>query len=275
LKKQYIIATAGFVLVVLLFIFGRTTDTKKPLPVSEQKVENQFNIQDYINDRVKELSSPAKSKLDSIQSGVSDKHARDTELANFWKDSSRAYAAYLFYNGEAAKLDNSEKSLTFAAQIFLEALRMEHDDAMRSWETSEAIDLFKRAIQLNPQSDDLRLGLGSCYIYGSNGSGNGQDAMKGIQEILTVANKDTSNMKAQMLLGVGGMVSGQYDKAIERLNRVISHEPGNLEAMVYLADANAAAGNKQEAIKWYKISKRLANNPHYSEEVDKRIKSLE
>ena len=82
-------------------------------------------------------------------------------------------------------------------------------------------------------------------------------------------------MKAQLMLGVGGLVSGQYDKAIVRFNKVIEKEPANLEAVAYLADAYAASGNKEEAIKWYTISKRLANNPHYSEEVDKRIKSLQ
>jgi len=50
---------------------------------------------------------------------------------------------------------------------------------------------------------------------------------------------------------------------------------GNLEAIAFLADTYAAKGDKAEAVKWYKVSKRMANNPHYSEEVDKRIKQLQ
>ena len=98
--------------------------------------------------------------------------------------------------------------------------------------------------------------------------------MKGIQELLAVARRDSNNMKAQVVLGVGGLVSGQFDKALERFQKVVSKEPGNLEAIAYLADAYAAKGNKEEAIKWYTVSKRLANNPHYTQEVDKRIQSL-
>ena len=98
--------------------------------------------------------------------------------------------------------------------------------------------------------------------------------MKGIQQLLSVVRKDSNNMKAQMMLGVGGYVSGQYDKAIERLKKVVIAQPENLEAIAFLADAYAAKGDKAEAIKWYLISKRLVNNPHYSQEVDERIKTL-
>ena len=98
--------------------------------------------------------------------------------------------------------------------------------------------------------------------------------MKGIQELLAVSRKDPNNMKAQLMLGVGGFISGQYDKAVERLKTVVEKEPGNLEAIAFLADTYAAKGDKAEAVKWYKISKRLVNNPHYSEEVDQRIQEL-
>jgi tetratricopeptide (TPR) repeat protein len=81
-------------------------------------------------------------------------------------------------------------------------------------------------------------------------------------------------MKAQMVLGVGGLISGQYDKALERFKKIVLYEPDNLEAVAYLADTYAAKGEKQEAIKWYNISKRLVNDPRYSKEVDQRIKQL-
>ncbi|MEY2917206.1 MAG: hypothetical protein RIS73_920, partial [Bacteroidota bacterium] len=45
--------------------------------------------------------------------------------------------------------------------------------------------------------------------------------------------------------------------------------------IAFLADAYAAKGDKKEAIKWYTISKRLVNDPHYSQEVDERIKGLQ
>ena len=82
------------------------------------------------------------------------------------------------------------------------------------------------------------------------------------------------NMQAQLVLGIGGVISNQYDKAITRLLTVIKNEPGNVEAVSWLADAYAAKGDKQNALKWYEVSKRMVNNPAYSKEVDERIKML-
>ena len=123
--------------------------------------------------------------------------------------------------------------------------------------------------------EDLKIGLGSCYVFGKGRNGDPQQTMTGIQELLGVVRRDSTNMKAQIVLGIGGYISGQYDKAISRFQKVIINEPNNLEAIAFLADTYAAQGNKTEAIKWYNISKRLANDENYTKEVDERIKLLE
>lgn len=281
MKKQFILAGAGIIAITLLFFFGRTTEKKLPITNVESVLNTQtFDIQRFIESSKQNLTPAQVLIVTKLENGISrgDVPAQQLQaynsLANFWKDTAKLFEPYLFYVSKAAKLDNSEKSLTFAAQIFLEALRGEQDNSKLDWETSEAISLFENAIKLNPENDDLRIGLGSCYIYGKGRSGNPEQTMKGIQELLGVARRDSNNMKAQVVLGVGGLVSGQFDKALERFQKVVNKEPGNLEAIAYLADTYAAKGNKAEAIKWYTLSKRLANNPHYTEEVDKRIQSL-
>ena len=109
--------------------------------------------------------------------------------------------------------------------------------------------------------------------FGSQ-SGDAQQTMQGIQQLLSVVREDSTNMKAQFVLGVGSAVSGQYDKAIERFKKVVNAQPDNVEAIAFLADTYAATGNKAEAIKWYNVSNKLINNSAYSKEVDKRIESL-
>ena len=274
MNKQTILAGLGILAVALLFILGRTTDTKRPLAeIAAAPNTKTFDNQHFIEEAKQKLSPAQALYITKLENGITrgDVPAQQVQaynsLANFWKDSIRLFEPYLFYLSKAAKLDKSEKSLTFAAQLFLEALRGEQEEAKLNWETTEAISLFETAIKLDPGNDDLRIGLGSCYVYGKGRNGNPEETMKGIQELLAVARKDSNNMKAQIVLGVGGLVSGQFDKALERFQRVLKKEPNNQEAIAYLADAYAAKGNKAEAIKWYTISKRLVNNPHYSEEI--------
>ena len=130
------------------------------------------------------------------------------------------------------------------------------------------------AIALDPDNDDLKVGLGSCYVYGQGMAGDPQQTMKGIQQLLEVVKKDSNNMQAQMVLGIGAVISGQNARAVDRLNKVVAFDPNNLEAVSWLADAYAAEGDKANAIKWYDHSKHLVNNAEFSKEVDERIRSL-
>ncbi|MGB4843098.1 MAG: tetratricopeptide repeat protein [Ferruginibacter sp.] len=279
-KKQLILTLCGLGLVILLFIFGRTAAPVNKTAVSEVKTEKVFDINQYITEEKGHLTPSQVITLGKLENSVTrgDVHEQlidaNLALANFWKDSSHAGEPYLYYLSEAAKLDKSEKNLTFAAQLILHNLRSEQDEAKLNWKTGLAIALFEKAVELYPNNDDLKIGLGSCYIFGKGRVGGPEETMKGIQQLLSVVRKDSNNMKAQMMLGVGGYVSGQYDKAIERLQKVVTAQPKNMEAIAFLADTYAAKGDKAEAIKWYLISKRLINDPHYSQEVDERIKQL-
>lgn len=280
-KQPLILIFSGLVLTALLFFFGRTTEPKKALPATAA-VTNvpSFNIISFIDSAKAGLTPSQALYVSELENGITrgdiptQKIQSYNSLANFWKDSIKSFEPYAYYIYQSTKLDNSEKNLTFAAQLFLEAIRGEHDEAKLSWETKTAIELFEKAIQLNPENQDLKIGLGSCYIFGTGRNGDPQQTMKGIQELLSVVKKDSTNMKAHFVLGVGGFVSRQYDKAIERFTKVITAQPDNLEAIAFLADTYAAKGDKENAIKWYNISKRFANNPAYSKEVDERIKML-
>jgi tetratricopeptide (TPR) repeat protein len=282
MNKQLLLAATAFILVASLFFFGRTVAKKnKPGITTAQATSHTFDITRYINEAKQKLTANQILTVGKLENSVTrgdvllQQIVANNQLANFWKDSLRAFEPYVYYLSKAAKLDNSEKNLTFAAQLILANLREEQDEAKLNWKTELAIQLFEQAIILNPEGDDLKIGLGSCYIFGKGRTGKPEETMKGIQQLLAVVKKDSANMKAQLVLGIGGYVSGQYDKAIDRLTKVVKAEPGNLEAVAFLADAYANKGEKAEAIKWYNIMKRVANNPQYDKEIDERIKLLQ
>ncbi len=277
------LAAAGLILVASLFFFGRTVEkkTNKPASTATQISAETFNITRFISQSKEKLTPQQAVTLGKLENSITrgdvmnQQVEANKQLAAFWKDSMHSFEPYAYYLSNAVKLENSEKNLTFAAQLILDNLRGEQDQVKLSWKAEQAIGLFEQAIKLDPESDDLKIGLGSCYIYGKGRSGRPEEAMKGIQQLLSVVRKDSSNMKAQLVLGVGGFVSGQYDKAIDRLTKVVKEQPGNLEAIAFLADAYASKGEKAAAIKWYLIMKRVANSPEYDKEIDQRIKLLQ
>lgn len=281
-KQQLILTGAGIILIALLFFFGTTVANKEAIaiPDAAKSATPKFNFDKYLLTTKQKLPIAQQNYLDNLENSVKRGDVKEQQiktfnlLSAFWKDSAHVEDLHNFYAAESAKLVNSEKNLTFAAQLILRDLRNEEDIAKRGWKAEEAISLFEKAIELNPSNDSLKVGLGSCYVFGKGMAGDAQSTMKGIQQLLHVVKKDSTNMQAQLVLGIGGVISTQYDKAVDRLQTVVKNEPANIEAISWLADAYAGKGDKPNALKWYEISKRMINNPAYSKEVDERIKLL-
>ena len=139
------------------------------------------------------------------------------QLASFWRDTARSFEPFAWYTAEAARLENSENSLTFAAHLFLNNLKSEQNHQLKDWKAAQAKDLFERSLKLNPENDSAKVGLGAAYLFG----GIGANPMEGILKIREVAEKDSTNVYAQMTLGQASVVSGQLDKAVERFTKVV------------------------------------------------------
>jgi tetratricopeptide (TPR) repeat protein len=192
------------------------------------------------------------------------------QLAVFWRDTARIFEPFAWYTAEASRLENSEKSLTFAAHLFLNNLKAEDNPALKHWKGHQALDLFERSLKLNPANDSSAVGLGAVYLFGDVSP----NPMEGIQKIRQVVEKDSTNTYAHMTLGHASVLSGQMDRAIERFTKVVKLQSNNLEAVLSLAEAHERQGNKAEALKWYKHSLSIANIPGLKEEVERRIEAL-
>ena len=191
------------------------------------------------------------------------------QLARFWYDTARVFAPYAWYTAEAARLENSEKSLTFAAHLFLNNLVEESNPGLKQWEAVQAKDLFERSLKLSPDNDSSRVGLGAVHVFGGVGT-----PMEGISMIKTVADKDSANIYAQMTLGMASLMSGQLEKAKDRFKTVARIQPDNLEAIFRTAETAERTGNNAEAVEWYEKGLRLSRNPDLRHEVEARIAKL-
>ena len=282
-KQQFILVGSGLVLLLLIYFFGNTTPpvkqqaaTEGAAPASPKRIDAAV----IIAAAKQKLSLSRQDYVTRLESAVVRGDVKDQQikvyrqLAGFWRDSVHFFEPYAYYTGAAAKLENSEKSLTFAARQFLNELKGTNQPAVKQWMADESKDLFERALAINPANDSSKIGLGSCYIFGST-AGNPQEVMMGIQKILEVARKDSANMYAQLMLGIGGVVSGQLDKATERLKKVVDKEPGNLEAIFMLAEAYERKGDNASAVRWYEAGKKYISSPQLTEEIDNKIKTLQ
>jgi len=150
-------------------------------------------------------------------------------------------------------------------------LMAEDNPGMQSWLATNAKALFEKSLQINPANDSVKIELGACYIFGNISS----TPMEGIQKIKEVADKDPRSMYAQLILGLGDIKSGQYDKAAERLQLVAQKEPDNLQAVFNLAETYERKGDKASAIMWYRKAQNIISIPEAKQEIEERIKTLQ
>ena len=277
-RKYWGLAGFGLILFLSLYFFGQTIPPKKnTVEQAEAKTENTGLTFDQILLASKQGLTPGQlQRVNQLENAVVRGDIKTQqinsyrELALFWQDTGKAFLPSAYYTAEAAKLENIEKKLTFAAHLFLDNLRGQSDPQLKTWMANNARELFEKILALNPGNDSAKVGLGSCYLFGNLGP----NPMQGILMIREVADRDPHNMYAQMMLGIGGVMTGQFDKAIARFKKVVDHQPANLEAVLNLAEAYEQKGDNVLAIQWYERSKQLVQNPEIEKELDDRINSL-
>lgn len=276
-KQQWIVVATGLILLLSLYFLGRTKPHASATPAASVETEKQLESGSILETAKSRLSPERQAWLTAKESSVvrgdvvEQKIKLYDELATFWKDSVHIFEPFLYYLGEKSKLENSEKNITFAAHLYLKQLKGVEQHALQVWMANQAADLFKRALKLNPDNDSSKIGLGSSYIFGATGA---SSPMEGIQKILGVVQKDSANIYGQFMLGYGGIMTGQYDKAIERLNLVVQAEPDNTEAVFLLAEAYERHGENTKAAEWYEAGKKFIQNPEALKEIEKRISEL-
>ncbi|MGI8951481.1 MAG: tetratricopeptide repeat protein [Chitinophagaceae bacterium] len=280
-KQQFILVISALLFFALLFFFGKTVPDKKinAVPVSAKTNDSSAIIttNNLLSKAKEKLSAPQLLRITQLENSVVRGDVKNQQihvyhqLAKFWGDSMNNQILGAFYIGEAAKLENSEKNLNFAAQLLLGDLLAEDNAGMQNWLATNAKSLFERSLQINPKNDSAKIGIGACYMFGNISD----NPMEGILTIRNIAEKNPDNLYAQMMLGLGGIKSGQYDKAIERFLIVVKKQPNNLEAIFHLAETYDRMNDKINAIKWYKIADSLIEIPEAKKEIEERIKALQ
>jgi tetratricopeptide (TPR) repeat protein len=284
-KPQWITIGIAVLLTAAIFTFGRTVSKHKPVAETHSE-DDGHNHGSTSNSSIstdsililakKQLNPDQLNRLTMLENSITRGDVKNQQLkvyhqlSHFWGDSMGYFPPYAWYEAEAARLENSEKNLTFAAHLFLEYLQNEQNPALRQWSALQAKDLFERSLKINPTNDSSKVGLGACYLFGNISAA----PMEGIAKIREVADKDSTNVYAQATLAKGSMISGQFDKAIGRLETIHRIDPTNLEAILMLAEVYERTDKKATAAEWYQKSLQFVKRADARGEIEKRIAEL-
>jgi tetratricopeptide (TPR) repeat protein len=287
-KKQLFLIIGAVILFIALYFFGNMIGSKKTDlngPTSEHQHQAgeggptsgmnpsaqivDLDFTKYTNDAIANLSDENKIKANNLtQSATKSNTALDyKDIAEFWEAQKDLNMAANYYK-KGAFLENTEKSVTFAGNLFVALLQKTEEPSIRKWQAVEAISCFEKAIELNPTNIDTKIALATCYTEGTG------ETMKGVTLLREITQNDSTNIPANIILGKLAIQSGQFDKAKKRLELVLSLRPDNTEAMYFLAEAYKGLGDKQKAIELFEKCKVLVKNPDFTKEIDNYIKTF-
>lgn len=277
-RPQWIVLSSAFLLTAVIYLFGRTVPVKNSANTVHIAGEDQspVTIDTILAIAKKQLSPDQVVRVNTMENTISRGAVREQQLhvyhqlAGFWSDSARVFEPYAWYRAEAARLENSEKNLTFAARLFLENMQQDEVIRRRQWKALQAKDLFERSLKLNPSNDSARVGLGAAYLFGNISA----NPMEGIIKIREVVEKDSTNLYAQMMLAKGSILSGQYDKAVTRLETIARMKPADLESGLLLAEVYERMGDKKNAVSWYEKTLTFTADAELRSAITHRIEEL-
>lgn len=273
--KQYGLAAAAIGLIAVVYAFGTTKFPSKSFEQGAGQPQA-INIESLLTNARPQLPAPQKKSETNLQDKLSaarsaaDSIAAMEDLMRFWGNDLKNHDIASWYLAQKAKLENSEKSLTFAANFILEnTIHGDGNMISSGWKAGLARELFAAALQKNPGNDSLTTGLGASYLFSG-----GTNTMEGVQMILQQLRKDSANAYAHKMLGFGNIRNGETAKAISRFERSLQINPADTSLIPVLAMLCREAKDTLRAEKWFKRTKEvLRDNPEFLKNFEEEYNS--
>ena len=273
MQKGQIALGVGTIILALALYFGGKTVVKKEQTATVST--GSFSFEQYEEQQTAKLLPVEKSQLAAITEALKAVKPADTatfkklylQTSDFWKNlNNPALGAYYFY--QFAKVEGTKVAMENAGDVLVSAYKSTEDSVILNNLITFALRSYEDAVLKDGNDVDLKIKLADAYVQGS------QEPMKGIGILRQLSDSLPDNVPVLLALGRLSIQSGQYDKAKERLQKILQLEPQNTEALYFLAITEAQLGHDDEAIRLFEMCKLLVNNIEFNKEIDEIVKNL-
>jgi thioredoxin-like negative regulator of GroEL len=261
-RNYYIIISFIALLATASYLFLPTyksgSKEKKPVAV-EATTQAGFNIEDYLKKVNTTFTTDTQSLL-----GVWQQQSNFDALTTFYHAKGESVAE-AYYTLKGAKEVSAYKR---AGSLFQATAAISNTPEMSGYLIDKAVEAYQQAFDLDTTNVEIKMQLASAYI--EQGSG----PMRGITMLLDIVAKDPANADAQLLLGKFAMMSNQFEKAVQRLEKVLSLRPQSNDALFLLAVAYQNMGNKTKALELLEKCKNNEKSIELKQEIEKYIRQV-
>lgn len=274
-KLQWFIILTAVVLVVGLYNLDLVAPNTSKGGKAEAETTNaqaSLNFEELKSDALKSVPADVKNNITVLEKKLKEASAENEkshrlELADAYFAYKQFAVAGYYYLEQSEKEGNNADLFVKAGDAFRNAYRNSGDSSMVPLFMEKAKSSYERALKLAPESLDAKTGVATCYVEGSD------NPMQGITMLREVVQVEPENVNANLNLGLFSMRSGQFDKAIGRLETVVKKKP-SAENYALLAEAFEQNGQKDKAIQALTKAKEYVIDPQIIMGIDDYIKTL-
>jgi len=248
-KLQLGVLTIGLFLFCLLY-FGFSPIPKNLAGIESKRAMTSevTDINNLIRDVQSELTNDQKSYLITLEKEIegseneSNKQELLKQLSGKWFEYQQPHIAG-FYAEKVAEIENTPIAWSIVGTTFASAFKSKSEKKIKDYALGRAIVAFENAISLDPEEIQHKVNLALCYVeYPPQ-----NNPMKGILQLIELNKENPDNPLVLTNLGRLAIQTGQYDKAIQRLENAIAIEPENRTANCLLAQVYAETGQQEKA----------------------------
>lgn len=253
-KKGSVIILSVAAALFLFLYFG--FKQKGPIQSNEEKSANTSSAAEapvfgeFQTRAMAALKGDSAKMVENLLSIVNNKSTQQAEkinnlktLSGLWYRKNEFYLAGHFA-AEVAKEIKTGEAWHIAGSSFMQGTYGDGTDAQKKQACAhEAIHCFETAMKLEPKNPDHEISLATVYTQEPP-----QDQpMKGILMLLDLNKRFPENVAVLSTLGRLAIKTGQYDKAVGRLEKARSLDPDNKDVKCLLSLAYKGVGKDKES----------------------------
>jgi len=238
--------------VALLFIIYFGCDTKpeeqEALEKSRALAVESTNLEALLLTAKEELTPAQSSEIlvleQQLEAAANDTAKVETlkQLSSKWYEF-RQPAIAGAYAQQIAETENTEEAWSIAGTTYAICIQLSEEQKVREFCSDRAIAAFESAISINPDNITHRVNLALTYAENPPAD----NPMRGPSMLLELNQAYPNNVLILNSLARLAIKTGQYDRALERLEQAYTQDSQNVNTICMLAQVHNALGNGEEA----------------------------
>ncbi|MBK8922120.1 MAG: tetratricopeptide repeat protein [Saprospirales bacterium] len=248
-KSQYLALLSAAALFLALYLGFDTTPSRQKMVERSRSIQGESTgFETLLEDARAHLNAEQSAKVLELENraaaapGDSVRASALKDLSGWWYQQGQLALAGSIA-GQVAELENTAAAWSVAGATFYHALGGEQDPKLRSYCGSQAVRAFESAVSLEPSQVEHRVNL--ALVYAENPPPD--NPMKAVLLLRDLETQYPESPAVFNALGRLAIKTGQWERAVQRLEKAWALDPENPNTPCLLAKAYEGAGQANKA----------------------------